>query len=114
FAQVFHPSFRHAAPARAGLGVPTAFNFLGPLTNPDQPRAAAVGVADRRMAPIVAGVLAARGVSALVFRGDDGLDELTTSGSSSVWEVRDGDVVEQSFDPADLGVPRASIEHLRG
>ncbi|GAA4356379.1 anthranilate phosphoribosyltransferase [Angustibacter luteus] len=114
FAQVFHPSFRHAAPARAGLGVPTAFNFLGPLTNPAQPRAAAVGVADRRMAPIVAGVLAGRGVSALVFRGDDGLDELTTSGPSSVWEVRDGDVVEQSLDPADLGVPRASIEQLRG
>ncbi|WP_426560862.1 anthranilate phosphoribosyltransferase [Angustibacter sp. McL0619] len=114
FAQVFHPSFRHAAPARAGLAVPTAFNFLGPLTNPAQPRAAAVGVADRRMAPIVAGVLAARGTSALVFRGEDGLDELTTSGPSTIWEVRDGSVVEQLLDPGDLGVPRSPIELLRG
>jgi anthranilate phosphoribosyltransferase len=74
FAQLFHPAFRHAAVARRELGVPTAFNFLGPLTNPAQPTAGAIGVADRRMAPIVAGVLAARGTSALVFRGEDGLD----------------------------------------
>jgi anthranilate phosphoribosyltransferase len=114
FAQVFHPSFRHAAVARRELGVPTAFNFLGPLTNPARPAAAAVGVADRRMAPLVAGVLASRGTSALVFRGDDGLDELTTSGPSSVWEVAGGEVVEQSFDPASIGVRRSAIEELRG
>jgi anthranilate phosphoribosyltransferase len=114
FAQVFHPSFRHAAVARRELGVPTAFNFLGPLTNPARPGAAAVGVADRRMAPLVAGVLASRGTSALVFRGDDGLDELTTSGPSTVWEVRAGTVVEHSFDPGEIDVPRASIEQLRG
>lgn len=114
FAQVFHPSFRHAAVARRELAVPTAFNFLGPLTNPAQPRAAAVGVADRRMAPLVAGVLAGRGISALVFRGEDGLDELTTSGASAVWEVRDGQVVESTLDPADLGVPRHDVAQLRG
>lgn len=114
FAQVFHPSFRHAAVARRELAVPTAFNFLGPLTNPAQPRAAAVGVADRRMAPLVAGVLAGRGTSALVFRGEDGLDELTTSGPSTVWEVRDGQVVEGTIEPADLGVPRHDVARLRG
>lgn len=114
FAQVFHPSFRHAAVARRELGVPTAFNFLGPLTNPAQPRAAAVGVADRRMAPLVAGVLAGRGASALVFRGEDGLDELTTSGPSTVWEVHGSEVVEHAFDPGDIGVPRHGVEALRG
>jgi anthranilate phosphoribosyltransferase len=114
FAQVFHPSFRHAAVARSQLGVPTAFNFLGPLTNPAHPSASAVGVADLRMAPLVAGVLAARGASALVFRGQDGLDELTTSGPSTVWEVRDGRVVEQTLDPSQLGVGYSPVESLRG
>lgn len=114
FAQHFHPSFRHAAVARRELGVPTAFNFLGPLTNPGQPGAGAVGVADVRMAPIVAGVLAARGSSALVFRGEDGLDELSTSGLSRVWMVGAGRVREQRVDAADLGIPRAAIEDLRG
>lgn len=114
FAQVFHPSMRHAAIARRELGVPTAFNFLGPLTNPALPHAAAVGVADRRMAPLVAGVLAARGTSALVFRGEDGLDELTTSGPSTVWEVRGGDVVQHLLDPSAFGVPAVPLEALRG
>ncbi|MHA7133202.1 anthranilate phosphoribosyltransferase [Oerskovia turbata] len=115
FAQVFHPSFRHSALARKELGVPTAFNFLGPLTNPAQPRAAAIGVADQRMAPLVAGVLAARGASALVFRGDDGLDELAATGSSTVWEVRDGDVSVHVLDAAaDLGLERITVEDLRG
>jgi anthranilate phosphoribosyltransferase len=114
FAQLFHPAFRHAAPARAGLGVPTAFNFLGPLTNPAQPRASAVGVADRRMAPLVAGVLAGRDHSALVFRGEDGLDELTISGPSRVWVVAGGQVAEHVLDPAELGIPRSGIETLRG
>jgi anthranilate phosphoribosyltransferase len=114
FATVFHPSMRHAGVARRELGVPTVFNFLGPLTNPARPRASAVGVADARMAPLVAGVLAERGVSSLVFRGDDGLDELTTSGPSTVWVVRGGQVVEQRLDPADLDVPRSPVEALRG
>jgi anthranilate phosphoribosyltransferase len=110
FAQLFHPSMRHAAAARRELAIPTAFNFLGPLTNPARPGAMAVGVADRRMASLMAGVLAGRGTSALVFRGDDGLDELTTSGPSTVWEVRDGAVLEQTFDPQDLGVARSAVQ----
>ncbi len=114
FAQAFHPAFRHAAPARSGLGVPTAFNFLGPLTNPAQPVASAVGVADVRMAPLVAGVLAERGRSALVFRGEDGLDELTIAGASRVWAVAGGVVTEHRLDPAELGIPRSGLETLRG
>jgi anthranilate phosphoribosyltransferase len=114
FAPMFHPSFRHAGVARRELGVPTVFNFLGPLTNPAQPSAAAVGVADRRMAPIVGGVLAARGATALVFRGDDGLDELSTVSTSTTWVIVGGEVVERSFDPGVLGIPTATLEDLRG
>ncbi|UZX03486.1 anthranilate phosphoribosyltransferase [Arthrobacter sp. CDRTa11] len=114
FAQVFHPSFRHTAVPRRELAIPTAFNFLGPLTNPAHVQASAVGVANARMAPLVAGVLARRGSRGLVFRGDDGLDELTTTGPSTVWEIRDGDVTESSFSPADLGIRPATVEELRG
>src|SRR5262245_6174716 len=116
FAPVFHSSLRHAIPVRRQLGIATTFNFLGPLTNPARPAAQALGVADRRMAPIMAGVLAARGVDALVFRGDDGLDELTTTTTSSVWVVAgdQGSVTEESFDPAVLGIARATAEDLRG
>lgn len=114
FANLFHPSMRHAAVARRQLGVPTAFNLLGPLTNPARVNASAIGVADARLAPLVAGVLAARNVRALVFRGSDGLDELTTTGTSTVWEVRDGGVTQMPFDPLDVGIPRATIEDLRG
>lgn len=114
FAQIFHPSMRFAAPARSQLAVPTAFNFMGPLTNPADPSASAIGCADARMAPIMAGVLAARGKRALVFRGGDGLDELTTTTSNHVWEVRQGSVVESDFDAESVGLPRASLEDLRG
>lgn len=114
FANYFHPSMRHAAVARRQLAVPTAFNLLGPLTNPARVAASAIGVADARLAPLVAGVLAVRRVRALVFRGSDGLDELTTTGPSTIWEVRDGTVTESSFDPLDLGIPRATIEDLKG
>ncbi|MBB2921553.1 anthranilate phosphoribosyltransferase [Cellulomonas cellasea] len=115
FAQVFHPSMRHAAVVRRELGIATAFNFLGPVTNPAQPAASAIGVADARMAGLVAGVLAARGSSALVFRGDDGLDELAPTGPARVWEVRAGDVVEHRVDPAaDLGLAPVTIADLRG
>ena len=114
FAQAFHPSMRHAAPARRELGLPTAFNLLGPLTNPAQPFASAVGVADARMAPLMAGVLAARGRQALVFSGDDGLDELSTSGPSHVWWVRGGAVEEHTVDPAGLGIAAGTVEQLRG
>lgn len=114
FAQVFHPSMRYAAVPRREMGVPTAFNFMGPLTNPARPAASAIGVADARLAPLIAGVLAERGVRALVFRGEDGLDEMTTTGVSTVWEVRDGAVETSTVDPLDLGIPRATLEDLRG
>jgi anthranilate phosphoribosyltransferase len=115
FAQRFHPGFRHAAIARSELGLPTAFNFLGPLTNPAQPEAAAIGVGDGRMAPLMAGVLADRGTSALVFHGDEGLDELSTTAPSQVWVVSDGTVEHQVIDAsADLGLPRCTIADLRG
>lgn len=114
FANFFHPSMRHAAVARRQLGVPTAFNLLGPLTNPARVSASAIGVADARLAPLVAGVLAARDVRALVFRGNDGLDELTTTGTSTVWEVRDAQVTQTLFDPLEVGIPRATIDDLRG
>lgn len=114
FAQVFHPSFRHTAVPRRELAIPTAFNFLGPLTNPARVQASAVGVANARMAPLVAGVLAKRGSRGLVFRGSDGLDELTTTGPSTVWEIRNGEVTEQTFDPRQLGIRPATVEELRG
>ncbi|MEV7276595.1 anthranilate phosphoribosyltransferase [Streptomyces sp. NPDC093111] len=114
FAVKFHPALRHVAMARKELGIRTVFNFLGPLTNPARVRAQATGVADPRMAPIVAGVLAERGSSALVFRGDDGLDELTTTATSRVWIVRDGTVREESFDPRDVGIDIVPVEALRG
>ncbi|HEY9369770.1 anthranilate phosphoribosyltransferase [Streptomyces sp.] len=114
FAVKFHPALRHVAAARGQLGVRTVFNFLGPLTNPARVKAQATGVADPRMAPIMAGVLAERGASALVFRGDDGLDELTTTATSKVWVVRDGAVREESFDPRDVGIDLVPVEALRG
>jgi anthranilate phosphoribosyltransferase len=114
FAQVFHPSMRHAAVARRELGVPTAFNFLGPMINPAHVQASAVGVANAQMAPLVAGVFAKRGSRGLVFRGNDGLDELTTTGPSHVWEIRNGQVTEGIFDPRELGIRQATVAELRG
>jgi len=114
FAGMFHPSMRFAGPVRRELGVPTAFNFLGPLTNPAQPGVAAIGCADLRMAPIMAGVLAGRGDSALVFRGEDGLDELSTTSPAQVWQVKDGQVTTMRFDPADVGLAPATLDDLRG
>lgn len=114
FAQVFHPSFRYTAVPRREMAIPTAFNFMGPLTNPARVPATAIGVANARMAPLVAGVLAARGGRGMVFRGQDGLDELTTTGPSRIWEFREGLIQEFDFDPAGLGIPRAEIAELRG
>ncbi|MEU1197083.1 anthranilate phosphoribosyltransferase [Streptomyces sp. NPDC005813] len=114
FAVKFHPALRHVAAARGQLGIRTTFNILGPLTNPARVKAQAVGVADPRMAPIVAGVFAERGNSSLVFRGDDGLDELTTTSTSRVWVVRDGTVTEERFDPRDVGIELVPVEALRG
>ncbi|WP_214326643.1 anthranilate phosphoribosyltransferase [Nonomuraea sediminis] len=114
FAPVYHPALRFAGPPRKELGVPTIFNFLGPLTNPARPAAQAIGVFDARMLPVLAGVFAERGVSALVFRGDDGLDELTIATTSTVWVVKDGQATQTVFDPAVLGIPRADAGALRG
>jgi anthranilate phosphoribosyltransferase len=114
FAQTFHPAYRHTATARKEMGVPTAFNMLGPLTNPARVKAQAVGVSDQRMAGILAGVLARRGNSALVFRGLDGLDELTVTASSTVWTAHAGSVAEEVFDPREIGVELSPIEALRG
>lgn len=114
FAQTFHPSMRHAAVARRDLGVGTAFNFLGPLTNPAQPTYAAVGCADARMAPLLAGVFASRGKDAAVFRGDDGLDEVTVSTTTHVWWVRGGAVTQRRLDPTRVGVTLQPVEALRG
>jgi anthranilate phosphoribosyltransferase len=114
FAPVFHPGMRHAAVPRREMGIGTVFNFLGPLTNPARPVAAAIGCADTRMAPVLAAVLAGRGSRALVFRGDDGLDELTTGTTSSVWVVRDGEVEPDRVDPSALGIAAPPADALRG
>jgi anthranilate phosphoribosyltransferase len=114
FAPRFHPGFRHAGPVRRELGVPTAFNFLGPLANPARPHAGAVGCFDLRMAPVMAGVFAARGDSAVVMRGEDGLDEFTTTAPTRVWLAQGGTLREALLDAADLGVPRSTPGDLRG
>jgi anthranilate phosphoribosyltransferase len=114
FAPMFHPATAYVVGIRRELRVPTLFNFLGPLTNPARPSAQVVGVSDPRMLPLVAQVLARRGVRAMVFRGEDGLDELTTAALSIVHETRDGDVHERMLDPADLGLARATDDDLRG
>ena len=114
FAALYHPALRHTAVPRRELGVPTVFNFLGPVVNPARPGAQAIGVADPRMGAVIAGVLAGRGCSSLVFHGDDGLDELTTTGPSTVWVVQGGTVSKTSLDPAALGIGRSAPEDLRG
>jgi anthranilate phosphoribosyltransferase len=114
FAPLYHPALRHVIVPRRELGVPTVFNVLGPVANPARPAAQALGVADPRMGPVLAGVLAGRGCSALVFHGDDGLDELTTTAPSAVWVVHEGTVSQTSFDPAELGIPRSEPADLTG
>ncbi|MDT4892640.1 MAG: anthranilate phosphoribosyltransferase [Pseudonocardiales bacterium] len=114
FAPVFHAGMRHAGAPRREIGVPTFFNFLGPLSNPARVNASAIGCAERRMAPVMASVLARRGDSALVFRGDDGLDELTTTTTSSVWVAAGGAVTEAVVDPRRLGITPVGAEALRG
>ncbi|MBN9194984.1 MAG: anthranilate phosphoribosyltransferase [Microbacterium sp.] len=114
FASAFHPGFRHAGPTRAELGVPTVFNFLGPLCNPARAEANAVGVAQLDRVPLITGVFQTRGATALVFRGDDGLDELTTTGHSRLWEVSLGDVHEHDIYPPDLDIRLADLDELLG
>lgn len=115
YARTFHPAMRHVAPVRAHLGVRTVFNVLGPLSNPAGAAHQVVGVTDERLAPVMAEALARLGKRhALVFRGGDGLDELTTTGASRVWEVIGGEVREWELDPAHLGIDRATLGDLRG
>lgn len=114
FAAAFHPAMRHAAAARREVGIATVFNLLGPLTNPARPASSAIGCADAAAAPVMAGVFARRGADAWVFRGDDGLDELTTTTTSHVWTVSQGVVAEATVDPLDHGIARSTVEDLRG
>jgi anthranilate phosphoribosyltransferase len=115
FAPAFHPALRYAAVPRRELGVPTTFNFLGPLAHPGDPSAQAVGVGDPRIGGLIAGVLARRGIDALVFHGDDGLDELTTTTTSQVWVVGRGQSEGPvTLDPRDLGIDPAPAAALKG
>ncbi|WP_156738559.1 anthranilate phosphoribosyltransferase [Mycobacterium sp. E2699] len=114
FAPLFHPSYRHTSAVRRELGVPTVFNLLGPLTNPARPRAGLIGCAFAGLAEVMAGVFAARRSSVLVVHGDDGLDELTTTTTSTIWRVQAGTVDRLTFDPAGFGFARAELHELLG
>ncbi|WP_085267205.1 anthranilate phosphoribosyltransferase [Mycobacterium parmense] len=114
FAPLFHPSYRHTAEVRREIGVPTVFNLLGPLTNPARPRAGLIGCAFAGLAEVMAGVFAARKSSVLVVHGDDGLDELTTTTTSTIWRVQAGTVDRLTFDPAGFGFARADLAELVG
>ncbi|MDQ1402982.1 MAG: anthranilate phosphoribosyltransferase [Actinomycetota bacterium] len=116
FAPRFHPAMRHAGPTRRELGVPTVFNFLGPLANPGRVRRQVVGVSDPSMAETMIGVLKANGAArAMVVHGGDGLDELSTTTTSTVLELTDdGEVRSAIVDPLALGLAAASADQLRG
>jgi len=114
FAPVFHPAMRFAAPARKELGIPTVFNILGPLANPARPQAAAIGVANDRMHLVMAQVLGERGVDGFVFRGDDGLDEITLATTTSVLTIGAGEISSDLIDPLDFDIARAPISDLVG
>lgn len=114
FAPKFHPALRFAAPARKELGVSTIFNILGPLANPAKPVAIAVGVAKEKFQPIMADVLARRGCEGFVFRGDDGIDELSLSTTSTVYQINDGKYRVEKFDPSNLGIESSPISELVG
>lgn len=113
-APIFHPAMRFAAPARTELGVPTVFNILGPLANPAKPHATALGVASEKMHLLMAQVLAERGVDGFVFRGDDGIDEITLSTSTTLLTIGDGSVVKFVIDPKDFGIAYSPISELIG
>src|SRR3954462_13715302 len=114
FAARYHPGMRHAAVTRRELGVPTFFNMLGPLTNPARPTSAAGGCFDFRMAPVRAAVFARRGDSAVVMRGEDGLDEFTTAAPTRLWIAHDGKVTEELIDATEAGLARSEPAGLRG
>jgi len=114
FAPTFHPAMRFAAPARKELGVPTVFNILGPLANPAKPKAAAIGVANDRMHLVMAQVLSDRGVDGFVFRGDDGLDEITLATTTSVLTIGNGEISSDRIDAKDFSLENAPISDLVG
>lgn len=115
FAPRFHPALRHAGPPRRELGIPTAFNMLGPMANPGRVRRLVMGVADPAVAERMLGVLRNHGAShVLVVHGDDGLDELTTTTTSTMWELHDDGLQRTTVDPAALGLAPATPEQLRG
>ncbi|MGB5187203.1 MAG: anthranilate phosphoribosyltransferase [Acidimicrobiia bacterium] len=115
FAPRYHPAMRHAAPVRSSLGIRSVFNFLGPLTNPAGATRLSVGTSDPRMAGLMVDVLRNRGAErAFVFYGEDGLDELTTTGPSFIYRLRDGEVTTAEFTPEDFGVRRATLDDLKG
>lgn len=113
-AMVFHPGFKNAANTRGQLGIPTIFNVLGPLCNPARPEANALGMAQAERIPLVVGLYQQRGATALVYRGEDGIDKLTTTGHSRVIEVSRGSVTEHDFDPREIGFTFSSLESIRG
>jgi len=114
FAPIFHSSMKHAAAARKELGVPTVFNILGPLANPAKPKACAIGVARAELLPLMAQVLLDQGKEGFVFRGDDGLDEVSLSTTTQVIQISDGELTQSVFNPADLGIASAPITALAG
>ena len=114
FAQHFHPAMKHVMGARKSLGVRTVFNFLGPIANPARPAAQALGCSSTELAPQIAQSLAARGTRALIFRGQDGRDKITTSAATDIWEVRGGAITHTELHPEDVGVSSAAVDDLRG
>ncbi|MGW0883292.1 anthranilate phosphoribosyltransferase [Streptomyces sp. NPDC002671] len=114
FAPAFHRGLRHASPVRRTLGVPTAVNYIAPLTNPARPGAALVGCSNLQLAPVLATVLADRGTRALVVRGHDGLDEITTADVTDVWSTDETGVHKSTFDTARFGLHRPAPDALRG
>ncbi|MEY2850152.1 MAG: hypothetical protein RJA96_23 [Actinomycetota bacterium] len=114
FAPIFHPAMKFAATARKELGTPTVFNILGPLANPARPKAAAIGVANERMHLVMAQVLGDRGVDGFVFRGDDGLDEITLATTTSVLTIGTDEITSGLLNPEEFGVPTAPISALVG
>ena len=114
FAPVFHPAMRFAAPARKELATSTVFNILGPLANPARPQAAAVGVANERMHLVMAQVLSEKGCDGFVFRGDDGLDEITLATTTSILSIGNAEIKSDRIDAKDFGMANAPIEAIVG
>ena len=114
FAPTFHPAMKHAAQARKEVGVPTIFNILGPLANPAKPQCVAIGVARAELLETVAEVLAKRGCEGFVFRGDDGLDEVSLSTTTTVLIIKDGVIRREIFDPSEIGLEKFPLSALKG